>query len=110
MQRVATNCGVSLDFIGVDWEVDCGVMDMMLSSIAPEVTRIVSISKRVLWDVTQTLPSFCTLGACHPKVFHSGSHDLSFEPEPGALPDCLIQMALSHVFITLFHAHNLHAE
>ena len=27
-------------FIRVDWEVDWGVVDAMLSSIAPEVTRV----------------------------------------------------------------------
>ena len=32
--------GVSLGFIGVDWEVDWGAMDTMLSSIVLEVTGI----------------------------------------------------------------------
>ena len=31
---------MGLDFIRVDWEVGWGVVDMMLSSIAPEVTVI----------------------------------------------------------------------
>ena len=33
--------GVSLGFVGVDWEVDWGVMDTMLSLIVPEVARII---------------------------------------------------------------------
>src|SRR5882724_12296993 len=33
--------GVSLSFIGVDWRVDWGVVDVMLSSIALEVARII---------------------------------------------------------------------
>ena len=32
--------GMGLIFFGIDWEVDWGVMDMMLSSIVPEVTQI----------------------------------------------------------------------
>ena len=32
--------GVDLGFIGVDWEVEWGAVDMMLSSIAPQVTGI----------------------------------------------------------------------
>jgi len=32
--------GVSLGFIGVDWEVDWGTVDTMLSSIVLEVTGI----------------------------------------------------------------------
>ena len=32
--------GVHLGLIGVDWEVDWGVVDMVLSLIAPEVTGI----------------------------------------------------------------------
>ena len=45
--------GVDLGFIGVDWEVDWGAVDMMLSLIVPEVTGLVSIAKWVLQDVTR---------------------------------------------------------
>jgi len=93
---------VGLGFIRVDWEVDWGVMDMMLSSIAPEVTRISQhFQKGVMGCNTNTASPSAPLAACHPKVFTVGAMTFSLEPEPGALPDCLIQMALSHVFITL---------
>jgi len=35
------------------------------------------------------------------KIFTSNSAIFSMEPDPSALPDCLIQMALNHVFIPL---------
>ena len=41
------------------------------------------------------------LAACHPEVFTAGAVTFSLKPQPGALPDCLIQMALNHVFIPL---------
>ena len=44
--------GVDSGFIRVDWEVDWGAVDMMLSSIAPEVTRISQHFQKVLWDIT----------------------------------------------------------
>src|SRR5882672_4467061 len=34
-------------------------------------------------------------------MFTTDSATFSLNPEPGALPDCLMQMALSHVFIQL---------
>jgi len=39
-------------FVRVDWEVDWGVVGMMLSSIVPGVTRICQKCPRVLWDIT----------------------------------------------------------
>ena len=38
----------------------------------------------------------------HNKVFMADVATFSLDPEPGSLPDCLIQMALNHVFIHLF--------
>jgi len=40
--------GVSLGFIRVDWEVDLGAVDMMLSSIAPEVDGISQHSQKAV--------------------------------------------------------------
>jgi len=39
-QELQWTVGMGLGFIGIDWEVDWGVVDMMLSLIVPEVTRI----------------------------------------------------------------------
>ena len=41
MQRGVTTIGIASGFIRVGWEVDSGVMDMMLSLIVPEGARII---------------------------------------------------------------------
>jgi len=50
-------------------------------------------------------PNSASLSAPTPlsrnKVFMADVATFSLDPEPGALPDCLIQMALNHIFIPL---------
>jgi len=50
-------------FIGVDWEVDWGVVDTMLSSIALEVTGISQHFQKGVTDVT-----YFPLQESHPEI------------------------------------------